>query len=448
MKARRGRTASNWGQVLFAGAPPRLSASGLHAGTRGPARGARRRRVRYAILYLSLVLGAAAGSNASAQSTPESRAETIAELRAALESSAARVDAQQRVIADLRRRLEALERAGRPAAPPSGGQAPAGQTRSEESARPGGAPAGAPPARDEAGRQTAQREPGPGDFEVDPDAAERALERVLVQEGALLLPPGKLEVDPAFRYTRQEREGTALFAGRFTTVDQESDEFETRLDLRLGLPFETQLEFGVPFVHDKRAAFVRVPGRPPVESRRETATGFGDLSLGVAKTVVREEGWRPDVVARVTWNTGTGAEEGGIDLGSGFDEVRGALTALKRQAPLAFTGTLFYEYAFENDGIDPGNEYGVGLGVSLAASPDTSLSLGLQQSFTEETRIDGLGGDIAGSDQTAGVLTVGAASVLGPGVLLSITGGVGLTDDAPDYFVVLSLPVRFDTPTF
>jgi hypothetical protein len=33
-------------------------------------------------------------------------------------------------------------------------------------------------------------------------------------------------------------------------------------------------------------------------------------------------------------------------------------------------------------------------------------------------------------------------------VLLSITGGVGLTDDAPDYFVVLSLPVRFDTPTF
>jgi hypothetical protein len=31
-------------------------------------------------------------------------------------------------------------------------------------------------------------------------------------------------------------------------------------------------------------------------------------------------------------------------------------------------------------------------------------------------------------------------------VLLNLTAGVGLTDDAPDYSVMLSLPIRFGIP--
>jgi hypothetical protein len=36
--------------------------------------------------------------------------------------------------------------------------------------------------------------------------------------------------------------------------------------------------------------------------------------------------------------------------------------------------------------------------------------------------------------------------VLGRGVLFDIVGGAGLTDDSPDYFVGISVPIRFDLP--
>ncbi|EAR21780.1 hypothetical protein [Nitrococcus mobilis] len=43
-----------------------------------------------------------------------------------------------------------------------------------------------------------------GQFQVDEEAAERALERTLVVQGALLLPFGLAEIQPSFSYTRSE----------------------------------------------------------------------------------------------------------------------------------------------------------------------------------------------------------------------------------------------------
>jgi hypothetical protein len=120
--------------------------------------------------------------------------------------------------------------------------------------------------------------------------------------------------------------------------------------------------------------------------------------------------------------------------------------AIKRQDPLAFVGNGFYRKSFSSGDIDPGDEIGFSVGVVLAASPETSLQASLLQSFTRETKINGR--EIPGSDQTSGVFTLGASSILGRGVLLSITGGIGLTSDAPDYFVGISLPIAFDVPKF
>jgi hypothetical protein len=63
-----------------------------------------------------------------------------------------------------------------------------------------------------------------------------------------------------------------------------------------------------------------------------------------------------------------------------------------------------------------------------------------------ETRFDGRSVD--GSDQTIATLSIGAASILGPGVLLNGAVDIGLTDDAPDYAVRASLPVQFDLPIY
>ena len=72
--------------------------------------------------------------------------------------------------------------------------------RPEEEAAPPGGRGCAP--RDDRGPGCATQ--APGQFEVDEEAIERALERTLVQEGVLLLPLGQAEIEPSFTYTRRE----------------------------------------------------------------------------------------------------------------------------------------------------------------------------------------------------------------------------------------------------
>jgi hypothetical protein len=190
-----------------------------------------------------------------------------------------------------------------------------------------------------------------------------------------------------------------------------------------------------------------VGGAPRREDERE-GVGFGDLRIGAAKGLLRERGWRPDLIARVSWNSDTGETDDGITLGSGFHELTGSLAAIKRQDPLVFVGTVSYSESFEDEvgdvDIDPGSEIGFSLGTVLAASPETSLRFFLAQSFAGEVEVDGE--EVDGSDQVSTSLIIGASSVLAPRVLLDITAGVGLTEDAPDYSVTVSLPIRFDLP--
>lgn len=134
-----------------------------------------------------------------------------------------------------------------------------------------------------------------------------------------------------------------------------------------------------------------------------------------------------------------------MDDRSGFDEVTGALTAVRRIDPLAFVGGLAYSTSFEKNGVKPSDQITLSLGTVLATSPDTSLLLLFQQSFAGDTEVDGR--DLPGTDQEAAILTIGG-SLLSPRVLLDISTGIGLTGDASDYFIRAVLPIRFDLSEF
>lgn len=347
-------------------------------------------------------------------------------------------------VQQLEQRLDTAEAASDPSAAPAGtasgaaaaGAAASGRTTAQAPASP--QPAAAPVA--DPGAPAA-----PGTFAVDPEDAERALERTLVQTGALLLPPGAIDLEPGFIYRRWETTTPASFvaasgASRVGKLDIGENELIASLDLRLGLPWTSQFELSVPYAYKDRSE---------VFADREESTsafGFGDVTLGFAKELLRERGWRPDLIGRVTWSSDTGQEKDGLLLGSGFHSITGSLTALKRQDPLAFVASGFYGTSFEKDDAEPGDEFGFIFGTVLAASPETSLSLSLQQLFAKERKVDDR--SLAGSDQISSLFVVGASTVLGPGVLLSVNAGVGLTDDAPDYFVRISLPIRFNLPAW
>lgn len=278
--------------------------------------------------------------------------------------------------------------------------------------------------------------------------ADRALERTLVATGALLLPLGQVEFEPAFQYARRTDEFPVVIGSNdmptLAERERRRNEFTGALALRTGLPWDSQFELSLPFDYVDQSFVVR-EGQTPRGTEDTSGSGFGDLRIGLAKTFLREDGWVPDLIGRVVWDTGTGKRsDGGVFLGNGFDEIEGSLTALKRQDPLAFVGATSYTASFEKDNVTPGNELAFSIAALLAASPSTSLRIALDQSFVDEVSL--AGSEVAGSNQVAASLQLGASSVLWDGILLNLNTSVGLTQDAPDYTVGVSLPIRFNTP--
>lgn len=280
----------------------------------------------------------------------------------------------------------------------------------------------------------------PGQFEVDEEMVDRALERALVETGALLLRPGAVEIEPAIGFTRREDDVPTIALQNGVplefTRNVRRNEITNSTDLRIGLPSDAQFELGIPFRYENVSS---------VFGGSETNTnawGLGDVRIGLAKTLLRENGWRPDLIGRVRWDSDTGQEDDGIQLGSGFHEIGGSLTAVKRQDPLVFVGTVGYEAAFEEDDRKPGDEVNLSLGTVLAVSPETSLRFSLQQTFTGEAEVSGR--EVPGSDDVDAMLMIGASSVIAPRTLLDVAAGIGVGDDGSEYIVELSLPIRFD----
>ena len=297
----------------------------------------------------------------------------------------------------------------------------------------GSAPATEAPPVPPAAASAAQ--PAPGQFKVDAQAAQRALERTLTATGALLVPYGSAEVEPAFGYARREIPTLALFT-------QERNEFTGSVGLRVGLPWESQLSLGIPYVGVTQQIIANFVS-PPQQVTSGSGASFGDLTLGLSKTLLHQSGWLPDLIGAISYEAPTGPQSvNRVALpGSGQNRLGFSLTALKRQDPLAFVLSVGYTKAFEQSHINPGDQLSVLGGVYLATSPETSLSASLLQVFGQAPTLDGV--SLTGANTVQSILLLGVSSILGRGTLLNLQLGIGLTRDAPKYSVVLSFPIRF-----
>lgn len=363
-----------------------------------------------------------------------------------------KLDQRDAIILDLQKRVALLERRGNAEseAPP--------QAKAETPVATKSPPSSSTEARPETPvtkTAMANRNGTSTALEVDEEAAQRALERQLNLTGALLVPYKVLQIQPYFTYTRVERDFPTFITQDRFLIGVGNQRFTQNQYLsgvfgRLGLPFDSQLELNLPYqVVDQS---VVTPAVPSANETDHTASSFGDMSVGLAKTLYHERGWLPDFVGRVTWTAPTGKwTSGNVLLGNGFNRVNGSLTFLKRQDPLAFSGTFFYQASFEANGIDPGDQYGVTLGTFLAASPETSLGLQIQQIFFTGYEIGGnsvLGNTTAalGKNQANSSIILSANTRVSRTGFFSLSGAIGLTSGAPNYFVNASLPINFDLP--
>lgn len=282
------------------------------------------------------------------------------------------------------------------------------------------------------------------------DVALQSLSRSLVERGGLILSPWQLEMIPSFAYSNRVVQGLALVQtpeGIPTVADQRlrEDQIRGTVALRLGLPLANQIEVRVPYSW-LRTSRALGDGTSAVNS----GSGIGDVEVALSHQFFREKGWRPALVGGLSWRFATGRDPfrirvASVATGSGADEFRGRLTALKSSDPIVFFATLSYAHDLrmhESFGtVQNGDAVGLDLGAALALNPDTSMTFGLSQEFQKSTRVDR--NALPGTDKINSSFELGIAQVISPRLLLDLSLGIGLTHDAPDYVFQVALPYRF-----
>jgi len=250
----------------------------------------------------------------------------------------------------------------------------------------------------------------------------RALERVLVQQGAMLLPQRAYEAEPLLSYAHWDKRRGPL-----------RHEAGAGLALRAGLPWQSQFQVRFTYAH--------------VAAASGSATDFGDTDFSLARQLAREEGSRPALFGAIGWISRTGRDslDGGVPTGGGFNVPYASLNAVKRHDPLVFYGGLSYASPRPRNAggerVAAGNTLGLRLGSALAASPDASVNIGLNLAFVDDARRNGQ--PVPDSDTVLGTFQVGFGVVLSRSVLLNVSGDFRVTGDVPDFRLTVSLPMRF-----
>ena len=251
------------------------------------------------------------------------------------------------------------------------------------------------------------------------------------------MPSGFAEVEPFFGYARRETPALVQF-------NLNRNEFTWGLGMRFGLPWESQFEIAAPYnLVQQQVTDIAVA--PPQQASNRWGNSFGDVTVGLAKTLVHESGWVPDVLGRISYEIPTGPENSNqVPLPSRRNNLALSLTGAKRQDPLVFVATGGYTKAFQTGLLNPGDQINFQAGAFLGTSPETTLRGVLQQNFIQNIRIKDV--TLRGSDTAQSILNFGASSILGRGWLLDLQVGIGLTNAAPKYSVILSSTYRFGLP--
>jgi hypothetical protein len=267
------------------------------------------------------------------------------------------------------------------------------------------------------------------------DDAARALERTLVREGALVLAPFTYEVTPQLNFAHWD------------TIQEPTvrNSYGAALSARMGLPWQSQVAVSLPYVYDQ----LRNGG---------SASGLGDAGILFSKGLMRESDYGVNLIGSAGWTSPTrnGSALSPIPYVSGF---QGGLTASKRLDPLVIFGGVSYFSSASREvsatRVTGSDVIGARIGGSLAVSPSTSVTAGVNASYVTDPGggnvVVANGSDVAGppnllvekSDRVLSTADVGISTIVGHRTLLNVTAQFGLTGHVPDFRLITSLPIRF-----
>lgn len=280
---------------------------------------------------------------------------------------------------------------------------------------------------------------------------------------------GRVIIEPAFQYTLTSRErlsvsGYTLFEailiGRVESSKIERTLYVPSLTLRWG--FKRFEVWGrIPWLYRKDQEILPLKG-DMVEIEIDS-DNIGDAETGIYYMIGRENSSWPDIVLNIKQKYRTGRDPYGLstmtidpDLpprvsefptGSGHLGIAGGFSIVKTSDPAVLFFSVEYFYNIPRDvgiqggtdfgRIDPGDSIEFGFGQAFALNERLSTSISYNQRLTAKTKQNG--DEIVGSDINASTLNVGATYAMGR-KSLSVSVGIGLTNDASDVDLQVRMP--------
>ena len=163
-----------------------------------------------------------------------------------------------------------------------------------------------------------------------------------------------------------------------------------------------------------------------------------------------------------TFTTKTGVSPYEIDIdeqlstGSGYYSVAGGVSFSKVLDPVVVFGSTSATYNLpERDlqqvrgarvlqELEPGFGLSGSAGFAYSLSYDISLSISAQLSYSDQTILSFSDGTQAvAQDQMSGFLSMSLGTRVSDTTIVNTSLGIGLTEDAPDFSLGVSLPIRF-----
>ena len=145
-----------------------------------------------------------------------------------------------------------------------------------------------------------------------------------------------------------------------------------------------------------------------------------------------------------------------LSSGSGYYSVSGGLSVSKVLDPVVVFGSASLSWNFDQSGLNqvrggrvltevqPGFGVSGSGGFAYSLSYDLSLSISVQISYTDETVLvfdDNT--EAVAQDQVTGFLNISLGTRVSDTTIINTSLGIGLTEDAPDFSLGLSMPIQF-----
>lgn len=323
---------------------------------------------------------------------------------------------------------------------------------------------------------TTTQDPAKKDDTTDPATratGEKPTDQLLVEAGAVLLPAGRLQIEPSLDYSRFSGDRIAIFGlalfnaiviGTIRVDDLQRDVLTAQLRGRYGITNRLQADITIPFVYRRDEELLGVATNN-VFQHNTTGYGLGDIEAGLSYQPIVERGWIPGTLIRVFGRFPTGESAfdipteivgpQGIDerlvrapTGNGFFGAGATVTFVYSADPVAFFFgggyTANLPNTFNRGGrINPGDSYNFFAGMNVALNERVSLNLSFINEKTLSSKSNGV--KVPGSSFNDARVTLGASIGLNRRITMLFSASVGLTEQSPDFSFVIAVPITFDT---